>query len=556
MSDSRPFDKSYFAEAVSAAVERWTIRHTLPDSLLRAKPPLSAHDLADLRGSGLSDETIVRCRFYTGEGSEIAIIRNWSQESAYLTGKGLGAALVIPFLDRQGGPTGFARVKPHKPREVRNRDGTVKPVKYEQPRGLPIRPYIPPMAWPLIDDPAAPLLVTEGEKKAIAATQAGYACVGLTGVDCWSVSRPKGDRGPRVLLPDLAALPLGGREVYVAFDSDAATNPNVRRAEMALGRALAGRGAAVRILRLPAGPAGEKVGLDDLLLARGPAGLDALIAQTRQLDSPLVCYQESHMEGEDLHEILGNTITLLGISPPPPGGACPAALAAAKPLLRHLVCRDVARAICAPCRRWTCCVCYRRLVWARAPHYAGAIQGHAGPIYALVIPAAGWAALKVRLSRSKANYIRADPGGGVYSVLATTALPGAEVLEGDDRVRRLGDVLRAIQRRPCAARGKPVLTSSRAWKPPAAAEAERAWERVSAVHVRCPDPVVEMLRSKGINPGVSRSGDDPVWLVEWVFPATMLPLDRAAVFAHLAQLRDLEEDMPDGPPLPPGEVPW
>src|SRR5262249_27589870 len=156
-------------------------------------------------------------------------------------GQQLGPCLYIPYLDREGEERGFGRLKPDVPL---NSDR-----KYEQPKGVPVRPYFPPMSWPLIDDPAEPLLVTEGEKKSAAGAQKGFACVGLPGVDCWSGPRAKGSNGKptgkRALHPDLAALPLQGRLVAIVFDNDIVEKPGVQRAERSLARALEGAGADV-----------------------------------------------------------------------------------------------------------------------------------------------------------------------------------------------------------------------------------------------------------------------------------------------------------------------
>src|SRR5262249_23655191 len=127
-------------------------------------------------------------------------------------------------------------------------------------------------ARPLVADPSVPLLITEGEKKAAKACQEGLACVRLTGVWCWVKARRKGPDGRPIgrpqLLDDLAGLPLSGRDVFVVFDSDAATNGSVGRAEQGLAGALQARGARVKLVRLPAAEGG-KVGLDDYLVAHG-----------------------------------------------------------------------------------------------------------------------------------------------------------------------------------------------------------------------------------------------------------------------------------------------
>jgi hypothetical protein len=182
-------------------------------------------------------------------------------------------------------------------------------------------------------------------------------------------------------------------------------------------------------------------------------------------------------------------------------------------------------------------------VWDRGHHYAGKLLQQGGPIYALTLPEGKWAAVKRRLGRLGGRYVRIDQGGA-YAVLTTAPLPLACELDARAAVGRLGEHLRALERRPCAARGKPVLTSSKGWKPPPRPKGGGTWQRVGAVHVSEPGPVVELLASKGIRARVRPAAEDPVWLVEWVFPASMSTIDRLAVLVALEDLRD------------PGDVPW
>ncbi len=245
--------------------------------------PLSDYHLADLRKSGLSDETIRLCCFETIDSKEASALLNWDKPTS-----ALGKCLKIPFLDREGKTTDFARIKPSKPR-TRKEEGEKKEVKYEQPKGRPIRPYFPPMAWTLIDDPAPSLLITEGEKKAVKAAQEGFACIGLTGVDCWSAPRERDEDGkpigPRHLHPDLAALALSGRNVFIVFDSDLSVKPDVQRAERSLALALTTAGAKVRCARLPSGDNGEKIGLDDYLCRYTADELRNLLATAEAIDT-------------------------------------------------------------------------------------------------------------------------------------------------------------------------------------------------------------------------------------------------------------------------------
>jgi putative DNA primase/helicase len=224
------------------------------------------HHLAHLRASGLSDATITAAGIRSETSPEaLAALLGWRRPS-----KGLAPAIVFPFVDSQG-RNGYARVRPDTPRTLAG-----KSVKYESPRGLPNQVYIPPGVARVLADPGAELLITEGEKKGLAATQAGFPSLGLVGIYGW-----KEKRGEH-LLPELERAAWQGRPVYIVFDSDLAANPDVRLAEARLAKHLADRGAVVRCARLPDGPPdanGEpvKVGLDDYLMSHGPAELRKLL---------------------------------------------------------------------------------------------------------------------------------------------------------------------------------------------------------------------------------------------------------------------------------------
>jgi putative DNA primase/helicase len=189
---------------------------------------------------------------------------------------------MIPYRDAQGSDTGNIRLKPDKP--LVNDDGRER--KYEAPKLRPSRAYFPPGTITALADPTAPLLVTEGEKKALKAEQEGFPCVGLSGVWNWVKKQVEVEpaAGPRQrhLIDDLAAVPWKGRPVYIVFDSDAARNENVREAQFALAVQLMERGAVVKIVNLPDGPEGDdgeptKVGLDDYLVAHPADDLRKLI---------------------------------------------------------------------------------------------------------------------------------------------------------------------------------------------------------------------------------------------------------------------------------------
>src|SRR5207248_2823259 len=112
---------------------------------------------------------------------------------------------------------------------------------------------LPPAARLALADLTAPLLITEGEKKALAADQAGFPCVGLVGVYGWCKKRAKGDSDTWELIDALAPVATQGRPIAIVFDSDAATNDKIVWAELHLSETLEARGALVKVARLPQG---------------------------------------------------------------------------------------------------------------------------------------------------------------------------------------------------------------------------------------------------------------------------------------------------------------
>jgi hypothetical protein len=173
--------------------------------------PLLPQYLADLKKSGLSHETIPACEFRSiTDSKELQAILRWKK---YLGG--LGAALCIPYQDAQGNLTGYNRLKPDSPRK--SKDGKV--VKYEAPKGASNQAYFPPGTHAALNDPACPLIITEGEKKAAKCYQEGFPCIGLPGVWSWQKKRARGPdgkpTGERELLDVLAAIPWQGRTVFL-----------------------------------------------------------------------------------------------------------------------------------------------------------------------------------------------------------------------------------------------------------------------------------------------------------------------------------------------------
>src|SRR5437660_10195523 len=134
-------------------------------------------------------------------------------------------ALALPIIppDRTEPNRNDVILKPDRPR--RDKRGHI--CKYEARARSRNRIHAPLPIRDKLSDPSVPLIITEGLKKAEAAAQVGLCAIALGGVWNWrhrigTASFP---------IADFEAIPLEGRKVLPTFDSDAVTNPQVRRAE-------------------------------------------------------------------------------------------------------------------------------------------------------------------------------------------------------------------------------------------------------------------------------------------------------------------------------------
>lgn len=232
----------------------------------------------------LAERHIQELRESSGISDDVIKVRGYRTVEDAATLAGLGFAkpqrrvpgLLVPTFS-PGGEVVAHQFKPDNPRKVKD---TGRQIKYETPKGSRVWVNVPPGVAAALSDVAVPLWITEGAKKADAAVTAFLCCVSLQGVDCWRGSLPDGGKGP---LPEWDDIALVGRQVFVAFDSDAMTKDSVKTALDSLTSFLSSRGALVSWVVLPQGAsiAGEesKVGLDDWLVANdgNAEGLMALV---------------------------------------------------------------------------------------------------------------------------------------------------------------------------------------------------------------------------------------------------------------------------------------
>jgi hypothetical protein len=222
--------------------------------------------LADLRKSGLTDDTIARHKIRSVPPDMIDGLLGFRAAA-------VKSAYIIPFPDPAGGWLDHVRLK------VFSIDGTDEvradhvvehrerwrynsgARKYLVRRRSAPRLYFPIPTMTRVLDSGEPLWVCEGMKKALAVSQIRLPVIGIESAWSWSM------KGTRALIPDFDAVPLADRivELVPDWDADPQTARHVEWSMRRLADALRTRGAWPRLVRLPAA-AGGKVGIDDYLV--------------------------------------------------------------------------------------------------------------------------------------------------------------------------------------------------------------------------------------------------------------------------------------------------
>ena len=198
-------------------------------------------------------------------------------------------ALVLPYyqingelasFDRAGQVLPFCRIRYLSRQQTKSAWGIKqKIVRYGQPGRSGTRAYFPKLIpdWQYIaNDVQQMVIITEGEAKALVGALHGFPVIALGGVFNFS-------QGVEGLLPELLEFKWRGRDVFIVFDSDAQTNPQVMAAEARLVDELMRKlGARCFIVRLPQ-EGDDKEALDTFLHKFGADALEELMRKTPAL---------------------------------------------------------------------------------------------------------------------------------------------------------------------------------------------------------------------------------------------------------------------------------
>jgi hypothetical protein len=193
--------------------------------------PLHPAHLADLRKSGLSDETIGEARIYSVTPRDI-------NKKLGFNDPRIESIMAFPYP----GCDGFERFKLFPPLDKK---------KYWQQKKTPNRLYIPEKVEGILQDFSVSLCLTEGEKKTLRAVQEGLPCIGLSGLWNWK------NKGEEKLISDFDRINFKGRTVFIVPDNDwllpnkHGYEKNLRHAVNGLAYLLIDRAARVFIVKLP-----------------------------------------------------------------------------------------------------------------------------------------------------------------------------------------------------------------------------------------------------------------------------------------------------------------
>ena len=152
--------------------------------------------------------------------------------------------------------------------------------------------FAPGIEVSLLDDISTPIVVTEGEFKALALWRLAnhapsnpqFLPVGVSGVYNWrgTIGKTVGPDGSRLdvkgAIPDLDWMAWDDRRVVIAYDADSVTKDLVRIARSEMAAHLRGRGAIVGFLEWDVG---RGKGIDDHLAIVGP---EAVIDEIAHID--------------------------------------------------------------------------------------------------------------------------------------------------------------------------------------------------------------------------------------------------------------------------------
>ncbi|NJO73312.1 MAG: DUF3854 domain-containing protein [Leptolyngbyaceae cyanobacterium RM1_406_9] len=242
------------------------------------------------QASAVDPNIILRNVWRIEDSSELDQLLNRNSDRRWKHSNELVPGWAVAGVDPKTGERSFksAQFKPDNPPIDPD---TKKPRKYFNPSKTAASPLFLEMEakdyWQrLMFDFTAPIVLTEGAKKAGAVLSKGIPCISIPGVTT-------GGKLGR-LRPELELFCRYGRRIYLAFDRDILNKKPVQQALHNLGRMIAAKGAMVYVLEW----SNNKKGIDDYLAAGGD--IAARIEEAKTLEE---WRDEQEDQPSDLMEI-------------------------------------------------------------------------------------------------------------------------------------------------------------------------------------------------------------------------------------------------------------
>ena len=180
--------------------------------------------------------------------------------------------LVFSYFDHKGKQSGFYRW----------RQFETLP-KFLQEPDTGVCAYMPPVKnhklsmSEILADPEQPLIIAEGETRALALNAVGLPTIAIGGINSY------GKDGQ--LCPDLAKINWQGRDVTYTFDSDVSRRPELQTSVLKLAGLLADLGVSMKLLPIPDQGDGN-TGADDYLTKHGKREFTKLLKQAKDFRHP------------------------------------------------------------------------------------------------------------------------------------------------------------------------------------------------------------------------------------------------------------------------------
>jgi hypothetical protein len=234
------------------------------------------------------DYAALATSWITPEIADAAMLRRVDQyegrEIVGQKGKRDCAGIIFPYYWPADVSAFNYRIRRDNPDWTAGKDGKPKPQgKYLGPPNGANRLFIPPgVTLEQVADAQIPIVLVEGEKKALALCRLAYhetesprfIPIAIAGVWNWrgTIGKTGGPNGERLdvkgPITDLNRIEWNGRKVFIIFDANVYTNDSVKWARKGICRELATRRANVDFVNLPE-DCGVN-GIDDLLAVWGP----------------------------------------------------------------------------------------------------------------------------------------------------------------------------------------------------------------------------------------------------------------------------------------------